>query len=410
MKATRPANAVSIMALMLASGLLAGCADSPWSEKNTRLDTDPVLRIAGTMEKQGNTAMAAQFYARAAELDKDNPRPLIELAHIAQSGGANDSAIEYYRKAIGLDGTNYAVREDMARLLVAQGRAAEARDQYRIIIDATGGDAKTFSALGVALDMQGLHGEAQEQYRRALAKDPSSGNTISNLAHSLTLSNKPREAIALLAPLVSAPGASPLMKQNLAQAKLYDGDDAGARETLLASGMAQDQATKTIAAWNQERSGGGKTAPGASAGEMHELPVQVIEPRPENAAPVPPPEKLVPAVSAPKAQEAKPTQAGAKAERIVPAPKQPPAAKISESVGASLDADLGLFKTPEQADARIAAARKSAKNPAISFTKQATEGGARVLATGFGTLDDVQDFCDALEAANMTCGLTLGGE
>ncbi len=94
------------------------------------------------------------------------------------------------------------------------------------------------SNLGVARDMQKHHAAAQEAYRAALALSPDMADVRVNLGLSLALSGQAEQAVQILRPLASDPGATQLWHADLAVALAQSGDLAGARRALAVPGDA----------------------------------------------------------------------------------------------------------------------------------------------------------------------------
>ena len=84
------------------------------------------------------------------------------------------------------------------------------------------------NALGVAQDLLGDHAAAEGTYRQALTVMPASEAARNNLALSLALQDRFKEALDLLRPLAEGPNSTRRSRQNLALVFGLQGDMAAA--------------------------------------------------------------------------------------------------------------------------------------------------------------------------------------
>jgi Flp pilus assembly protein TadD len=195
--------------------LLAACA-TPDGQQGA--GEEGIVRIAATLQAQGDDAAAANFYQRALDLRPDDLTALKNLAAILEAHGNLEAAESFYRRALNVAPDDREILSDEGRVLIRLGRADEARGLYQKILDQDPRDVKALNDMGVALDYLGRHDDAQKQYQLALDRQPDDLSTLSNLAHSHVLAGQYEAAIALLEPHARDKAATPALRQNLAEA------------------------------------------------------------------------------------------------------------------------------------------------------------------------------------------------
>ena len=84
----------------------------------------------------------------------------------------------------------------------------------------------------MALDLQGQHAAAQAIYRQVLATTPNDAAARNNLAVSLMLEGRTRQALETLAPMQDADGSPQRLKVNLGILYAATGDAERSRQLL----------------------------------------------------------------------------------------------------------------------------------------------------------------------------------
>ena len=192
---------------------LSACAGGPQQAPTVSADT--ILRVADLTRGEGDLVSAAGLYQKAHELNPTDPHPLIQLAETLAKLGSPGSAAEAYRAALQLDGTNAEALRGLAIALLNTGQAEAAIAEYEKALD-TGEDYRLYNGIAVAYDMLGDHASAQTYYRTALQLSPGNLELNNNLALSLALEGRYKEAIPLLEQASADPMAPPRYRQNLA--------------------------------------------------------------------------------------------------------------------------------------------------------------------------------------------------
>ena len=192
---------------------LSACAGGP--QQAPTVSADAILRVADLTRGQGDLVSAAGLYQKAHELNPTDPHPLILLGETLAKLGSPSSAAEAYRAALQLDGTNAEALRGLGTALLNTGQPDAAITEYEKALD-TGEDYRLYNGIAVSYDMLGDHASAQTYYRTALQLSPGNLELNNNLALSLALEGRYKEAIPLLEQASADPMASPRYRQNLA--------------------------------------------------------------------------------------------------------------------------------------------------------------------------------------------------
>jgi Flp pilus assembly protein TadD len=192
---------------------LSACASS--AQQAPVVSADAILRVADMTRGEGDLASAAGLYQKAHELNPTDPHALIMLGQTLAKLGSASGAAEAYRAALQLDGTNAEALRGLGTAFLNVGQPDAAIAQYEKALDA-GEDYRLYNGIAVAYDMLGDHASAQTYYRTALQLSPGNLELNNNLALSLALEGRYKEAIPLLEQATADPMATPRYRQNLA--------------------------------------------------------------------------------------------------------------------------------------------------------------------------------------------------
>lgn len=184
---------------------------------------DALVRIAHASLKAGDPGSAISMLKRAHELEPSSVSILAELGRTLGAVRAWSESVKAYRQAVALAPKDPDIRRGYGGALLKLNELALAEVEYRAAL-ALKEEPSTLEGLAVCLDLQGRHDEAEADFRKAYQLDPQDAAIRSNLALSLALWGKGNEAVALLAPLAAAPGATPRQRQNLALVFGISGD------------------------------------------------------------------------------------------------------------------------------------------------------------------------------------------
>jgi Flp pilus assembly protein TadD len=130
----------------------------------------------------------------------------------------------------------------LALVDLVAGRLPEAIAGLDQVLAANPGDVHALVDKAVALDLQGQHAAAQSIYRQVLANSPNDAATRNNLALSLMLEGRARQALETLAPMQSVESSPQRLKINLGILYAANGNTERSRE-LLGSSVSQAELT-----------------------------------------------------------------------------------------------------------------------------------------------------------------------
>jgi Flp pilus assembly protein TadD len=210
---------------------LSGCetpANGP-APPATTVSPDQLMRVADSTRQSGNLGEAANLYARAAQMDPKNIKPLLALGSVYAQTHSPRPAGEAWQAALALDPKNATALRGLGNAQIELGDPASAIGNFQAA-QAIQPDWRNDNSLGVAHDMQGDHAAAQTAYRDGLALSPNNLQLNNNLGLSLALGGDFAQALPLLEKTAKDPAATPRMRQNLALAYGLSGDDKKAAE------------------------------------------------------------------------------------------------------------------------------------------------------------------------------------
>jgi Flp pilus assembly protein TadD len=234
------------VALGLALGLgglmgLTGCDDTrtmQWDPLTTTgrngsapaLTFEAVMHIADAARAGGDYSNAVSLYRHAASMESHDASPLVGLGITLLEMGRVDEAIINFNAALSIDEHNGEALRGLARSYLRTGRPDLAGAPLAVAYQGTPNDPKLLLLIGVADDYIGQHADAQGRYRQGLQLAPADRSISLDLALSLALSEKFDEAIAILRPIASGPGATSQDRQTLALIYGIKGDQRAARD------------------------------------------------------------------------------------------------------------------------------------------------------------------------------------
>ena len=211
--------------ILLCALLLGACSQTmrgfadPGPQRPTvgQLGPSPtyLLSMGDANRADGRLQQAARFYAAARRAKPNHARPVTKLAGTFHEMGKYKAAADSYRAALVLEPENLKAKRGLANALVAADTPKSALVHYRAII-AKSGDYRAFNGLGVALDMMGDHEAAQRAYVAGLKRRPDSLSLKNNLALSLAMAGRHKDARNLIGEVVAHPFATSRHRQNLA--------------------------------------------------------------------------------------------------------------------------------------------------------------------------------------------------
>jgi len=230
MRRLRLPRAMGRMLPMLALVTAAGCAGDAADGRHI-LNTGSRLRVAEVAEASGQTDVALAMYAASAAND---PSGSVQVRYVAALGrsGNTAQAHEVLTRALERQPDDPRLLLEGGRLRLRSGTADEALRFFDRILARDSRHAGALGGRGVALDLRGDHAAAVASHQAAVAVAPNDIALQNNLAFSLLLAGRAREAATILEAASQRPDAPPRVHVNLALARAASGDSATARTML----------------------------------------------------------------------------------------------------------------------------------------------------------------------------------
>jgi Flp pilus assembly protein TadD len=188
------------------------------------IDYAALMRIGAAAHAGGDLAAAVGIYRRAQALEPTNPAPFVGAGNTLLEMGEIDEAAAAFNAALARSENDADALRGLARAYLMTGRPELAGQPLSIAYQNAPDDPKLLQLIGVADDFVGQHEEAQARYRRALELLPHDRALSLNLALSLALTGNFADAVALLQPIATMPGATPRERLTLALIYGLQGD------------------------------------------------------------------------------------------------------------------------------------------------------------------------------------------
>jgi Flp pilus assembly protein TadD len=387
------------------------------------------LGVADAALRGGSAEIALQVTGNILAKSPNNTQALViqgealtELGRLPEAEASFNAALADNRRSI--------------RALVGLGRvklASDPRAAEALFLEALQREprnAVAFNDLGIARDLQGRHADAQSAYRQALAVDSEMNGAQVNLALSMAMSGQSGDAIRLLRPLASNPGASPQVRHDLAAVLVMSGDRTGA-EQILSKDLSPPEVKQALAAYAAAgRDNGaallGTAAPAEAPAQAAAAspaapppatkPVAEAPPKVAVATPPPPPASPPPAAAAPApvVQASVAPQAPAPAPEPQPEPTAAPAAQaatVQTNATQHGSAQVQLGAVPSEHAAQQAWHRLQQKmpdqfsghEPIIAKAERDGRVFWRLRTGGFSDMADAVSFCDRVRQGGSDC-------
>lgn len=210
--------------LLIAPLFLASCSQveqnkietaAEYEEQKSNNNPNSMFRVAETMKKAGNYDVSIKMYEQTLQIDPTNSAARIGLSQSLRASGRNEAALESLR-SVPADTQDVAWHKELGNVYTALNKPRQCIDAMRRANELDPRDVGTVNGIGVCCDLAGQHAEAQKYYRQAIFMAPSNTRLRSNMALSLSLSSKTKDAIEILTPIVESDLATSRDRQNLA--------------------------------------------------------------------------------------------------------------------------------------------------------------------------------------------------
>ena len=210
---------------------LVGCGQAPGAQR-TELNAESRLRVGEAAERSGDMDTAVSMYTAAAENAPEDASVQVRAAQGLARAGKWNQARDLLLGRVKLKPRDPDLLRALASIYVMVGQSRVAIARYDEVLAIAPGDVNAIDGKAVALDLAQRHGEAQAVYRRALTLAPEDPIISNNLALSLLMEGRLREAQDVLAPFAEAEDVPERLKINLGIIYAANGDAELARRLL----------------------------------------------------------------------------------------------------------------------------------------------------------------------------------
>lgn len=195
-------------------GALAACAPMSAPRQPT-LTADARLQVAEAADASGDTDLAISMYTAAAASEPSNITLQLRCADALARGGKINQARRLLTERLRANPRQPDLIRALALIDLVAGQPTQAIARLDQVLASNPGDVRALVDKAVGLDLQGQHGAAQAIYQRVLTSAPNDPVTKNNLAVSLMLEGRTRQALETLAPMQDVDNAPQRLKVNL---------------------------------------------------------------------------------------------------------------------------------------------------------------------------------------------------
>ena len=227
----RPSRGRRLVGFILCA-LLAGCGTFGGQQQQSALNAESRLRVGEAAERAGDKDTAVSMYTTAAEAAPEDAQIQVQAANGLARTGKWTQARDLLLGRLKTHPRDTSLQRALAAIYVMAGQSPAAIARFDEVLAVAPADIGALVDKGVALDLQARHAEAQVLYRRALALAPEDAVISNNLALSLMMSGRLREAQAVLMPFAEADDVPERLKINLGIISAANGDTEMARRLL----------------------------------------------------------------------------------------------------------------------------------------------------------------------------------
>jgi Flp pilus assembly protein TadD len=228
--------------------LLAACANNETLSLRSGM---PGIDVAQAALRGGSPQIALQVASNILAKDPWNETALIVQGEALTALGRLDEAMTSFESVLRNNPSSVAAQIGLGRVRLGSDPAA-AEELFLQALQREPRNAVALNNLGIARDLQGRHTEAQTAYRHAMAANSNMSAARVNLALSLAMDGQARDAIQLIRPLASDPGASRQLRHDLAAVLAMGGDRAEA-ERILSKDLPPKEVQQALDAYASAR-------------------------------------------------------------------------------------------------------------------------------------------------------------
>jgi Flp pilus assembly protein TadD len=243
---------------LLAAGaccLLAACeSDKP--PPATSLNPDTRVQVAEAAEAAGERDLALSMYITAAESAPGDIKLQLRCVQALTQAGKITQARDLLTSRLKAMPEEVELTRALGLLNLVSGEPAQAAIQLDKVLAKNPDDVRARVDKAVALDLQRRHAEAQGIYRQVLQASPNDPVVRNNLALSLMLDGKIREAQEQLASVKDLDASPERLKVNLGIIYAATGDLDKSRQ-LLGGRISDSELARLTQAITTSRAGRG---------------------------------------------------------------------------------------------------------------------------------------------------------
>jgi Flp pilus assembly protein TadD len=214
-----------------ACGALTACA-SVDNRRDSALTPEARLQVAEAADSAGNNDLAISMYTAAAAKEPLNIDLQLRCADALTRSGRITQARQFLAERLRANAGQPDLLRALALVDLVAGEPAQAIIQLDQVLASKPGDARALVDKAIALDLLRQHTAAQMIYRQVLATVPDDATTRNDLAVSLMMQGRTRQALDTLGPVHDVDNSPPRLKVNLGILYAATGDTERSRQLL----------------------------------------------------------------------------------------------------------------------------------------------------------------------------------
>lgn len=218
----RPAR-LGTFAALTASLLLGACSASTdllpsiaMKPEDTTTGGTTTADAATPTSPQNELQKATIYWGNEYAKKPAELRPALNYAKDLKAMGEKEKALAVLQQASLLHGNDQELAGEYGRLALELEQVGIANQMLTMADDPTKPDWRIVSARGTVMAKQGKYSDAVPFYERALTLSPNNPTVMNNLAMAYAMTGDAKKAEQILRQALSAPGAAPKVRENLA--------------------------------------------------------------------------------------------------------------------------------------------------------------------------------------------------